>query len=107
MACTPNVVRLTGNGAGALGSPVPFNLNLPPYLGAATPDMLTLMRRPDGNPAPLLVLQHGVGGFGRELCISYELDPEQLVCHTTRRSRGRSSSATSTGAWPACRPTRS
>ena len=42
--------------------------------------MLTLMRRPDGNPAPLLVLQHGVGSFGRELCISYELDPENLVC---------------------------
>ena len=38
------------------------------------------MRRPDGNPAPLLVLQHAVGSFGRELCISYELDPEQLVC---------------------------
>ena len=80
MACTPNVVRLTGNGAGALGSPVPFNLNLPPYLGAASADMLALMRRPDGNAAPLLVLQHGVGSFGRELCISYELDPEKLVC---------------------------
>ena len=38
------------------------------------------MRRPDGNPAPLLVLQHAVGSFGRELCISYELDPEKLVC---------------------------
>ena len=41
------------------------------------------MRRPDGNPAPLLVLQHAVGSFGRELCISYELDPGQLVCNTT------------------------
>ena len=90
VACTPNVVRLTGDGAGALGSPLPINMNLPPYLGSATPDMLTLMRRPDGNPAPLLVLQHGVGSFGRELCISYELDPEQLVCRPTRRSRSRS-----------------
>ena len=45
--------------------------------------MLALMRRPDGNPVPLLVLQHAVGSFGRELCISYELDPGQLVCHTT------------------------
>ena len=80
VACTPNVVRLTGDGAGALGSPQPINMDLPPYLGAATTDMLALMRRPDGNPAPLLVLQHGVGSFGRELCISYELDPEELVC---------------------------
>ena len=39
--------------------------------------------RPDGNPVPLLVLQHGVGGFGRELCISYQLDPEALVCNDT------------------------
>ena len=42
--------------------------------------MLTLMRRQDGNPVPLLVLQHAVGSSGRELCISYELDPENLVC---------------------------
>src|SRR4051794_17714083 len=35
--------------------------------------MLTLMRRPDGNPAPLLVLQHAVGSFGRQLCVSYDL----------------------------------
>ena len=46
--------------------------------------MLALMRRPDGNPAPLLVLQHAVGSFGRELCISYELDPGRgLVCDDT------------------------
>ena len=80
VACTPNVVRLTGDGAGALGNPLPINMNLPPYLGAGTQDMLTLMRRPDANPAPLLVLQHAVGSFGRELCISYDLDPEALVC---------------------------
>ena len=83
VACTPNVVRLTGDGTGALGNPQPFNLDLPQYLGAATLDMLALMRRPDGNPAPLLVLQHAVGSFGRELCISYELDPEKLVCNAT------------------------
>ena len=82
VACTPNVVRLTGDGAGALGNPEPINLNLPPYLGSATIDFLTLMRRPDGNPAPLLVLQHGVGSFGRELCISYEFEPgAELVCN--------------------------
>ena len=39
------------------------------------------MRRPDGNPAPLLVLQHAA--ISRQLCISYELDPEQLVCNAT------------------------
>ena len=56
------------------------------------------MRRPDGNPAPLLVLQHAVGSFGRQLCISYELDPATARLHTTRRCRGRSRSATSTAA---------
>ena len=75
VACTPYVVRLTGDGAGALGNPEPFNLGVPQYLGSATQDMLTLMRRPDGNPVPLLVFQHAVGSFGRQLCISYELDP--------------------------------
>jgi hypothetical protein len=83
VACTPYVVRLTGDGTGALGSPLAFNLNLPQYLGSSTIDFLTLMRRPDGNPAPLLVIQHGVGSFGRELCISYELDGEALVCNHT------------------------
>ena len=76
VACTPNVVRLTGDGAGALGNPEPINLGVQQYLGSATLDMLTLMRRPDGNAVPLLVLQHAVGSFGRQLCISYELDPE-------------------------------
>ena len=55
VACTPYVVRLTGNGAGALGNPEPFNVGLPAYLGAGTLDMLALVRRPDANPAPLLV----------------------------------------------------
>ena len=42
------------------------------------------MRRPDGNPVPLLVFQHAVGSFGRELCISYELSAlEDLVCNDT------------------------
>ena len=107
VACTPNVVRLTGDGAGALGSPLAINLNLPPYAGSGTPDMLTLMRRQDGNPVPLLVLQHAVGSSGRELCISYELDPENSSAAPTRRCRSRSWPAISTGAWPACPPTRS
>ena len=83
VACTPHVVRLTGDGAGALTNPEPFNLGLPQYLGSQTLDLLTLMRRPDGNPVPLLVFQHAVGSFGRQLCISYELDPAQLVCNAT------------------------
>jgi hypothetical protein len=76
-------VRLTGDGTGALGNPLAFQLHLPPYLGSATIDFLALVRRPDGNPAPLLALQHVVGSFGRELCISYELDAEALVCNPT------------------------
>ena len=93
VACTPNVVRLTGDGAGALGNPEPFNLGVQQYLGSATLDMLALMRRPDGNPAPLLVFQHAVGSFGRQLCISYELDPGSSSA-APRRCRGRSPSAT-------------
>jgi hemolysin type calcium-binding protein len=73
VACTPYVVRLTGDGTGALGNPEPFNLGVQQYLGADTLDMLALMRRPDGNPAPLLVFQHAVGSFGRQLCVSYDL----------------------------------
>ena len=107
VACTPYVVRLTGDGTGALGNPEPINLGVQQYLGPATLDLLALMRRPDGNPAPLLVLQHGVGSFGRELCISYELDRRGSSSATTHRCRARSRSATSTAAWPACRPTRS
>jgi hypothetical protein len=81
VACTPYVMRLTGNGAGALTNPEPFNLELPPYLGSATIDVLALMRRPDGNPVPLLVFQHRVGSFGRELCIDYILGDNDPVCH--------------------------
>jgi Ca2+-binding RTX toxin-like protein len=83
VACTPYVVRLTGDGAGGLGNPEAINLGVQQYLGTGTLDLLTLMRRPDGNPAPLLVLQHAVGSFGRELCISYELEPGRLVCNAT------------------------
>src|SRR3954447_13333697 len=78
VACAPNVVRLTGDGNGALGNPESFNLGVQQYLGAATLDMLALTRRPDGNPVPLLVFQHAVGSFGRQLCTSYELDASQL-----------------------------
>ena len=52
VTCTPYVVRLTGDGTGALGSPLAFQLYLPPYLGSASIDFLALVRRPDGNPAP-------------------------------------------------------
>ena len=83
IACTPYVVRFTGDGTGALTNPEPINLGLQQYLGADTLDLLTLMRRPDGNPVPLLVVQHAVSSFGRQLCISYELDPAQLVCNST------------------------
>src|SRR3954465_6504110 len=57
VACTPNVVRLTGDGNGGLGTPEPFNLGLAPYLGADTVDLLALTHRPDGNAVPLLVFQ--------------------------------------------------
>ena len=83
VTCSPYVVRLTGDGAGALGSPTAFQLYLPPYLGSATIDFLALVRRPTGNPAPLLALQHSVNSFGRQLCISYELDSEALICSAT------------------------
>jgi Ca2+-binding RTX toxin-like protein len=86
VACTPYVVRLAGNGKGALGSPRAFNLGLPPNLGPATVDLLALVRRQDGNPVPLLALQHAVGSFGRELCISYEPEvdtSDDLVCDHT------------------------
>jgi RTX calcium-binding nonapeptide repeat (4 copies)/FG-GAP repeat len=80
VACAPYVVRLTGDGTGALGPPVEFNLGLQQYLGSDSLDLLALVRRPDGNPAPLLLIQHGVGSFGRELCLSYELVAALLVC---------------------------
>ena len=83
VTCSPYVVRLTGDGTGALGGATAFQLYLPPYLGAATIDFLALVRRPNGNPAPLLALQHSVGSFGRQLCISYELDSEALICSDT------------------------
>jgi hypothetical protein len=83
VACTPYVVRLTGDGTGALGVPDSFNLGVQQYLGADTLDMLALIRRPDGNPAPLLLFQHAMGSFGRQLCVSYELDPGQLSCSPT------------------------
>ena len=83
VACTPNVVRLAGDGTGALGAPQAFNLGVVPNVGSGTGDVLALMRRPNGNPAPLLIFQHAVGSSGRQLCISYELDGEALVCNLT------------------------
>ena len=63
VTCTPYVVRLTGDGTGALGSPMAFQLYLPPYLGSATIDFLALVRRPDGNPGPAA----RAAALGREL----------------------------------------
>jgi VCBS repeat protein/hemolysin type calcium-binding protein len=83
VACTPYVVRLTGDGKGALADPDSFNLGVQQYLGSDTLDMLALIRRPDGNPVPLLLFQHAAGSFGRQLCVSYELDPSQLSCSPT------------------------
>ena len=84
----PHVVRLTGDGTGALGDPEAFNLGVQQYLGSDTLDLLALMRRPDGNPVPLLVLQHAVGSFGRQLCVSYDLDRDAAPA-ASRRCRGR------------------
>jgi Ca2+-binding RTX toxin-like protein len=83
VACAPFVARLTGDGAGGLGNPEAINLGVQQYFGSGTLDMLALIRRPDSNPVPLLVLQHAAGSFGRELCVSYELDPGKLVCSPT------------------------
>lgn len=83
IACPPYVVRLPGDGAGALTNPVPTNLGVASSLGSGTPDQLALMRRPDGSPAPLLVFVHSTGS-GTQLCISYNVDPlESLVCDAT------------------------
>jgi hypothetical protein len=83
VACTPNVVRLTGDGGGALTNPEAFNVYLPAYLGSQTQDLLALVRRSDGNPVPLLAFAHGVGSFGRQLCISYAPADTDLVCNPT------------------------
>jgi hypothetical protein len=77
-------VRLRGDGTGALTNPQAFNLGIPEY-NDPSGDMLALMRRRDGNPAPLLVLQHQ--GSIRQLCISYELAGDKLVCETTPAAR--------------------
>ena len=58
-------------------------MNLPPYLGSATIDFLALMRRANGNTVPLLAFQHGVGSFGRELCISYDPSDNDPHCNHT------------------------
>ena len=63
VTCSPYVVRLTGDGAGALGGAMAFQLYLPPYLGSATIDFIALVRRPDGNPAPAA----RASALGREL----------------------------------------
>jgi Ca2+-binding RTX toxin-like protein len=78
LACPPHVVRLTGDGKGALGNPQPFNVGLPqPW-----PDMIALVRRPDGNPTPLLALMHQTA-TGAQLCIDYDVTDPGLACNST------------------------
>jgi Ca2+-binding RTX toxin-like protein len=81
VACSPYVVRLTGDGAGGFNSPTPFNLGVAPYNG--TTDMLALVRRSGVGAAPQLAFQHQPGGFGSQVCISPDLDGEHLVCDST------------------------
>jgi Ca2+-binding RTX toxin-like protein len=84
VACTPNVVRLTGDGTGALGNPEPFNLGVAQYLGSGTLDLLALVHRADGNPVPLLLFQGDAGSSGpRRLCLSYDLIPGGAACDST------------------------
>ena len=106
VACTPYVVRLTGDGTGALGNPKAFQLYLPAYLGSPTIDFLALVRRPDGNPAPLLALQHAVASSAVG-CASATSSIRSSCSAVPRRCEGRWRSVTSTARSPACRPTRS
>ena len=84
IACTPYVVRLTGDGTGALTNPESFNLGITQPLGSTTADMLALMHRQDSTPTtpPLLVFLQQANP-GPRLCINYELPPVQPVCDAT------------------------
>jgi hypothetical protein len=78
VACPPYVVRLTGDGKGALGNPQPFGVGLP----APWPDMIALVRHQDGGPAPLLALMHQTA-TGAQLCIDYDVTEPGLACNST------------------------
>jgi Ca2+-binding RTX toxin-like protein len=86
VACTPFVVRLTGDGTGALSTTPDdaINLGVAPYLGLATLDLLALVHRADGNPIPLLLFQGDAGLSGpRRLCLSFNLVAGERECDTT------------------------
>jgi Ca2+-binding RTX toxin-like protein len=84
VACTPNVLRLTGDGTGALGNPEPINVGVAQYLGSGTLDLLALVHRADGNPVPLLLFQGDAGlGGPRRLCLSFNLVPGGSDCGST------------------------
>jgi hypothetical protein len=80
VACQPAVVRLTGDGAGALGNPQPLMIGVAQYNG--TSDMLALMRRPNGNPVPLLVYQQQTATSSR-VCVSYDPGVIDATCNPT------------------------
>jgi Ca2+-binding RTX toxin-like protein len=80
VACPPYVVRLTGDGMGGFTNPEPFNLSLAPL--TSNPDLITLIRRPDGNPTPLLALQHWTP-TGTQLCVSFDPSQPGLSCNAT------------------------
>jgi hypothetical protein len=76
LACTPYVVRLTGDGKGALGNPLPFAVGL----GQVWPDMIALVRRADGV-TPLLALMHALPSGGAHLCIDYDPADDGVACN--------------------------
>ena len=95
----------TGDGTGALGSPF-----------AVQPEPAAVPRR---RPRSISSRWSGartairsrcsrssmaVGSFGRELCLSYDLDGESARLQPHAGRRGRWPSATSTAASPACLP---
>ena len=84
VACTPYVVRLTGDGAGSLGNPEAINLGVAQYLGSDTLDLLALVHREGGNPVPLLLFQGDAGlGGPRRLCLSFNLVAGERDCGST------------------------
>ena len=103
VACSPYVVRLTGNGAGALTNPEPYNRNVAQYTGG-TPDVLALAHRPDDNPSPLLVFQRAVI-VGQQLCVTYDVaDNADPVCKTDVPVGGPMAVADLNGAFPGVPP---
>ena len=81
VACTPKVVRLRATGRARWQRRRRSTSGWPRTL-VPRRRLLALMRRPVGGPAPLLAFQHAPGN-SRQLCISYDLDGEALVCNVT------------------------